>query len=238
VKTIKQYIRPLYRKCLQRFVESALEPALRYSENALDSRERMLYLAFRFLEHNKIEGDYMEFGVFRGHIFTHSFHLARRYFPDMHLHAFDSFEGLPEITGRDKDELCEFQEEEYACTLEEFKTILNKHEVDLNKVTLVPGWYDKVLTTKLKERLPLTSASLVWIDCDLYESTVPVLEFITDYLVNGAIVVFDDWFSYRGHPEHGEQKAFTEWLTAHPSLTAVPFQKFWWLGNSFIIHRK
>ena len=238
MKKIKKYIRPIYRKCLSHLAESVLEPALRYSENALDSREKMLYIAFRYLEHNKIEGDYLEFGVFRGHIFTHAFHLAQKYFPDMQLHAFDSFQGLPEISGRDDDELCEFQEKEYACSLEEFKMILNKHEVNQDKVTLVPGWYDKVLNDELKNKLPLNSASFAWIDCDLYESTVPVLDFITDYLVDGAIVVFDDWFSYRGNPGHGEQKAFTEWLESHPSLSAIQFQKYWWLGNSFIIHRK
>lgn len=49
---------------------------------------------------------------------------------------------------------------------------------------------------------------MVWIDCDLYESTVPVLEWPSDKLVDCAVICFDDWFTFSGEPDKGEQKSY------------------------------
>ena len=49
------------------------------------------------------------------------------------------------------------------------------------------------------------------IDVDYYKSTVEVLSFIEPLLNDGTIIIFDDWFNYKGHPNRGEQKAFREW---------------------------
>jgi O-methyltransferase len=48
---------------------------------------------------------------------------------------------------------------------------------------------------------------VIWVDCDLYESTVPVLDFITEYIQDGTVIIFDDWYSFRADPDRGEQKA-------------------------------
>jgi len=72
--------------------------------------------------------------------------------------------------------------------------------------------------TETKRRLSLKRASLVLIDCDLYESTVPVLAFITDLLDQGTIIIFDDWYRYKGHLDKGEQRACREWLDKNPQL--------------------
>jgi O-methyltransferase len=110
-------------------------------------------------------------------------------------------------------------------------------QVDLAKVEIVAGWYDDVLNDEAKERLPLRAASVIWVDCDLYESTVPVLAFVTDYVQDGTVLIFDDWFCFRGDPHRGEQRAFREWLEKNPEITASEFHKFGWHGNSFILHR-
>ena len=83
----------------------------------------------------------------------------------------------------------------------------------------------------------IKKAALIWVDCDLYESTVPVLNFITDYVQDGTIIVFDDWFSFKGNLNMGEQRAFREWLKKNPSIRATEFHRFA-TGNSFILHRK
>jgi hypothetical protein len=83
--------------------------------------------------------------------------------------------------------------------------------------------------------LPLRKAALVWIDCDFYESTVPVLEFITDYVQDGTLLIFDDWFCFRGDPERGEQRAFAEWLARNPWIRAGELLRFGWHGSSFIL---
>ena len=45
-----------------------------------------------------------------------------------------------------------------------------------------------------------------------------VLDWVTDLLVQGSVVVFDDWFYNQGRKDLGEQKAFYEWLGRNPQL--------------------
>jgi hypothetical protein len=52
---------------------------------------------------------------------------------------------------------------------------------------------------------------LVHIDCDLYSSTVTVLENVGWWLRPGAIVVFDEYHGYEGAELH-EQRAWLEWV--------------------------
>jgi hypothetical protein len=90
-------------------------------------------------------------------------------------------------------------------------------------VHLVPGFYDEVLTPSLRQTLDLQAAAIVHVDCDLYKSTKTVLDFITPVLQDGTIIIFDDWFHYRGHPHRGEQKAFGEWREQHPEWLVGEF---------------
>ncbi|MDO9084168.1 MAG: hypothetical protein Q7U56_12905, partial [Humidesulfovibrio sp.] len=56
-----------------------------------------------------------------------------------------------------------------------------------------------------------TRAAMVNVDCDIYESAVPVFEFIEPFLQVGTIVYLDDMFAaYRGAPNKGVHKAFLE----------------------------
>ncbi|MEK7097767.1 MAG: TylF/MycF/NovP-related O-methyltransferase, partial [Patescibacteria group bacterium] len=155
-------------------------------------------------------GDYLEFGVFKGSNFSEVYRIAKaKKLTDMRFFAFDSFEGLPE--GSEK-EFGQFAEGEYSASLERFNANLQKSGVDLKDVQAVKGWFKDMLNAETKKRLGLKSAAIIWIDSDLYESAVPVLDFITDLVVDGTILVFDDWFFFKGNPNRGEQRAFREWL--------------------------
>lgn len=203
--------------------------------------ERILSAAFDFAKASKLKGDYLEFGVFEGNTFVLAYHTARRNGAEknMRFFAFDSFEGLPEINGADKGGGEPFKQGTYACNPEEFSRIIRKNGVDMGRVKLVPGWFDKVLSRHTREELGIRHAAIIWVDCDLYASTVPVLDFVTDFLQDGTILIFDDWFSFRGNPDMGEQRAFREWLARNPSIKASEFHRIpGWFGNSFIIHKK
>lgn len=52
---------------------------------------------------------------------------------------------------------------------------------------------------------------LAHIDCDIYSSTVTVLNALTDRLSAGSVLVFDELFYYPQRENH-EVKAFYEWL--------------------------
>ena len=57
-------------------------------------------------------------------------------------------------------------------------------------------------------------------------------------LSDGTMVCFDDWFMYKGNPNQGEQRAFREFLEAHPHWQAIPYQPYSVFCNSFILSRR
>lgn len=237
-KLLKVSTRPLYRRLLRASFRGST-PFLELQQlHSFTPQEEALNHAMDFAKWSALEGDYLEFGVYEGKRLSSAFHFARRNgLKSMRFYAFDSFEGLPPISGVDAQGFRQFEEGEYACDADSFKENVAANGVDMNAVDVVPGWYRDVLNEATKERLSIQQAAIIWIDCDLYESTVPVLDFVTDYIRDGTVMIFDDWFCFRGRPDKGEQRAFWEWLDAHPDLSATEFHKFGWHGNSFIIHR-
>ena len=193
--------------------------------------------AMRFVANGEIKGDYLEFGVSKGVTMTAAYHHARwAGLNSMVFFAFDSFEGLPQIEGVDANGPCHYHQGQYACGLERFKRNLSRDGVDLCRIKTVEGWYDKTLNDNTKKILGIQQAAVVWIDCDLYESTIPALNFITDLVQTGTIICFDDFYCFRGDPNRGENKAFREWLVRNPKITAIEYQKFEAAGNSYILN--
>ena len=135
--------------------------------------------------------------------------------------AFDSFEGLPEIAEIDEQEI--WEKGKLKTTEEDFVRIVTKHGVPREKLMTVKGFYDTSLDEELKKRLLPAKASVIYIDCDLYTSTVPVLNFVKDFLQRGTIIVFDDWNCFHGDPDKGERRAFREFRERHPELIFEDF---------------
>ncbi len=198
---------------------------------------RMLENAYAFTVNNNIVGDYCEFGVYQGSTFTAAWHGARRWrLHDKRLHAFDSFAGLPEVTGNDAGGA--FEKGQFAASLRTFETALQTNGVDMGRVTITPGTFDNTLNQETKARIQLQRVNMAFIDCDLYSSTVPVLAFLTDVLVDGALLMFDDWHCFAGKPDRGEQRAVGEWLAANPTIRLHQYRDFHWAGRSFIVDRR
>src|ERR1051325_10146445 len=65
-----------------------------------DARSITFEKIFAHTAQNRIEGDYLEFGCYRGASLIMSYMLARKYrLSKMRFFAFDSFAGLPESEG-------------------------------------------------------------------------------------------------------------------------------------------
>lgn len=208
---------------------------LRFSKTR--ERREILRKIMNFVANCKIEGDYLEFGVYKGGNFVEAVKMAgRKKLDSMRFFAFDSFRGLPTPQGIDK-KFDQFHGGQVSNTLDSFHKTLSNSKINLNRVEIIPGWFKNTLDAETKIKLALKSAAVVWVDCDLYESSVPVLEFITDLVVDGTILVLDDWFFYRGRPDMGERRAFTEWLKRNPDISCIEFHKYYWHGNSFILHK-
>ena len=161
---------------------------------------------------NQVMGDYLEFGVFRADRLIQAYETATAI-----AGYVTAGEGLPKAGAID---VAQGQEEwigegGFSASLEEVTALLPKKARTTGKIKLVKGWFNETLTDKTKTELEIKSAAIVYIDCDYYESTVPCLEFVTDLLVDGSILIFDDWWIFKGRSDRGEQRAFHEWQERH-----------------------
>lgn len=151
---------------------------------------------------------YYEFGLFQGYNFWRAWRTGIS--PMMEYHGFDSFEGMPDNdTGYEA-----WHKGAYAVSMSEVRDNLNRHGmIDDPKIKLHKGWFSDEWFASLRERYHFPPAGVVVVDCDLYESTVPVLEFIRPYLVPGTIILLDDWTD---QPGDGERRAWNEFVARHP----------------------
>ena len=209
----------------------------------LTGKHGCLHAAASFVTWNQIEGDYLEFGVYQGASMAAAYRaLARnhRLHPSSssdspRFFAFDSFAGLPPGPGQRH---VDYFPGAYSCSEAGFKANLAKEGVDLSRVISVPGYYDHTLNQETKRQHGLRKAALVMIDCDLYESTVPVLEFLTDLVGQGTILIFHDWFRFKGRPDCGEQRACREWLGRNPRLELIEYWREGPQAVSFLVNLK
>jgi hypothetical protein len=221
-------------------------------EQQFVSSRGCVFTACQFATRNYIAGDYLEFGVWWGGSFIHACRFLSKLRNDriawlgnrlrhrsrdgkadaaheqwkqwkLRFFAFDSFEGLPDTGEQEADE--EWVKGEYACSEAQFKKNLVKDGVDLKNVVTVPGFYDRSLNIDTKRRLGLERAAIVHIDCDIYESTILALDFVTDLLVQGSVIIFDDWFYNQARKDRGEQRACYEWLERNRHLELIPYWK-------------
>jgi hypothetical protein len=197
------------------------------------SREEFFAKAMRFLQFNRIEGDYLEFGCFGGMTFGLAHKYKHTLGLNMKLYAFDSFQGLPKPEGIDVH--AQWKEGAMAMGMAEFIEKLEEMGVEKEEYFVVPGFYDESLKRSHPGKIGLEKAALVYIDCDLYESTVPPLNYVLPILQTGTILAFDDFFCFNGDPDRGGQLALKEFLQKNPQIKISDYLNIGWSGKSFIV---
>ncbi len=187
----------------------------------------------------QLVGDYLEFGVYEGTTFMYAMSVMAPLFPDMRFIALDSFEGLPAPRGIDAEGgySSGFRPAEFACDETSFRRKLVESGAELARVRTVPGWFEHSLRADNPAIDGIDKVAAAWIDCDLYESTVPVLDFLVGRLQVGSVLLFDDWRCFRNLPTLGEQRACNEWLARNPAISLQPFVDFGFHGAAFTVAR-
>jgi predicted O-methyltransferase YrrM len=159
---------------------------------------------------------YLEFGVYVGTSMIAMHHAARAEDRNVEIIGFDSFAGLPPNTREETKGV--FHPGQFHSAIDMTRTNLRRHDVDPDRVRLVPGWFEESLTAETQQSLGVDHVDLVMIDCDLESSTRLALEFCTP-LIGRTVVFFDDWdINGWGALGLGEARAFETWRSAHPEF--------------------
>jgi O-methyltransferase len=184
-------------------------------------RQRIFLSIARFLHINRpITGYYFEFGCNEANTVRMAWDAFHHLF-DLTYVGFDSFEGLPEISKIDEQAIWEKGKLAYA--EQKFIDTAIAHGIPKNRLVTIPGFYDKSLTASLAQELLPQKAAVIYVDCDLYTSTVSVLNWIPNFLQIGTVIVFDDWNCFCADPDRGERRAWREFLEVRPNLKFEPF---------------
>lgn len=201
---------------------------------------RAFSFVFDMIADNRILGDYFEFGSHRVRTFRMALSEARkRNLEEMHFHAFDSFEGLPEA-GTKESEQPIWVKGALSTSLDEFWRIVKSHGIYVDKIHSVKGFYSDSLSVQLVEEMRATGrlASFINIDCDLYESARGAFSFCKHFLQEGTVIYVDDLFAgYKSNTFRGVGKALTEFEREISSLNwrLVPHMQVGWWGRTFVV---
>lgn len=169
----------------------AIESSVQYAEANMPYAlmfKRRVELWDYALSKVSFTGTCAEFGVYRGD----SINYFARKLPV--LYGFDSFEGLKEDWRG------------YALARGSFDLKGKLPKVRSN-VHLIKGWFDATIPPFLAQHPE--SFAFVHIDCDTFEATEVALGLIGALLVPGTVIVFDEYFGYRGW-QLGEFKAWSD----------------------------
>ena len=154
-----------------------------------------------------IVGHVMEFGVYRGKTMQH----ISEHFSDDICWGFDSFVGLPEPWHiRGGDDAKTHPAGKFDMRLEPEQPVFR------DNVRLVSGWFEDSVPGWLTDHAgPI---KFMHIDCDLYSSTLTVLNLLNDHIVPGTVIVFDEMYPWADPEDYdfwaeGEYRALEEWLT-------------------------
>lgn len=114
------------------------------------------------------------------------------------IHAFDSFEGLPEDWIMSDNHTYEAGSFKYD-------------PPSISNVNYVAGWFKDTIPTWKIENPGMIS--FIHVDSDIYSSAVTILTELNHQIVPGTILVFDDMYGTELYEnwEQGEYKAFNEW---------------------------
>ena len=175
----------------------------------LSSIERRFALiqAVNYIIKNKIAGDIVECGVWKGgSIMAITKTLLELKSYDKELYLFDTFEGMPkptefDVSYKDKLAIKEFEDRKIDNNSSNWARI----ELDEVKKNVFSTGYNKekfhFIKGKVEDTIPKNSPetiSILRLDTDWYDSTRHELIHLFPRLVRGGVVIIDDYGFWRG----------------------------------------
>jgi len=155
---------------------------------------------------NNLEGDIAEIGVYKGGTAK----LLALTCTSKDVCLFDTFQGMPP---KDDPSIDMHKEGDFNDTsLEAVQSALS----DCENVKFYQGTFPDTIDETISEKF-----SLVHSDVDLYQCNIDVLEYFYPRMVDGGIIVFDD-YEWKGCP--GIKKSLDKFLSDKPEKLKVSAQ--------------
>ena len=207
--------------------------------------------AMDFIIGSHIAGSYFEFGTHKARTFTMVMGLDDFYASNMgetaggltpkpgggfmeKYFAFDSFEGFPpDVNVKDH---AQYKPGGAKTGSDEFIELLTAYGQSTERVELIEGFYDRSLTESLTNKFveEKVKASLITVDCNLYESYKSVFAWVDQFMQPGTVLYLDDYNSERALPTQGPKLAWSEYKVKS-NWKFEPFLPVGWCGYSFIV---
>lgn len=196
---------------------------------------RFFWDAFTAVTVNKISGDYVEFGSWGCNTLQRAYHACQQFGGNRHFWAFDSFQGLPPSEDpRDQHPVLAPGGAGQG-GVDAFYAMCDGFDVPRDAYTAIEGFYEDTLPPLGTTGEPRDIA-VVYIDCNMYSSTISAFEFLVSRLKPGMIVGFDDYYLYSAESGvSGEREALDEFLRAHPEWHFHRFKDIHWGGVGFVV---
>jgi O-methyltransferase len=219
ISLVRQYrLHPYVRFMLQSAVRPYASLDLRYF--------RYLYC----LERTKsLPGDVAECGLGSGLGMVYIAGYLQANKDNRNYHGFDTFEGFPYIAPEDTAGLSEERKAKYAVVgryawydVSHFGRMLKHLRLD-KRVRLWKGRFEETLPTLEPDQ----KFSFIFLDCDLYDSYKVSLEHMYPRVVDGGLILFDEY----ERPEWpGAKKAIDEFFADRKEKPCkLPFGESWYV---------
>lgn len=165
-----------------------------------------VYELSQLIEKNKIEGAFVECGVYKGGCIAVMAYVAKQARSGRKVWLFDSFEGLPEPSEDDGIKAKKYASNrnfgklspisECVGRVQDVKKILfSKLKIDKKNTIIKKGWFQNTLP-EINERIG--KISILRLDGDWYDSTKCCLKNLFKNVVPGGYIILDDYGAWEG----------------------------------------
>ena len=205
---------------------TALIERILNERHSLLNRARLDNLARR-VRRSPPHGALVECGVGRGGALAL---MAAARSPGQHIWGFDSFEAMPALTERDDGDgqawvgFSVAGPQGAAIVDATFASL----GLPLTAVTVVAGWFEETLPGRADEIGPI---SVLRLDSDWYEATRFCLDHLYGQVLDGGVVIIDDYHTFVGCRRAVDEFRSEHGITAPLTVTDAQTEVWWSVGG-------
>ena len=197
----------------------------------LVSKERLENLYNQCKKFNNTNYSFVECGVAKGGCLAMMKFASGK---NNKVFGFDSFEGMPNITTEDVDDYNKSDPLTYvgynvSGDIDNVYNTFNKLDLNMDNVTLIKGFFQDTL--QIQENINnIGKIAVLRLDGDWYESTKICLEKLYNNVIDGGIIIIDDYGHFIGAKKATDE--FREKNNIISPLIQTDYTEYYWIKKS------